>query len=299
MSRLSEVKRGKIKEPDFLIIYGPDGVGKSTFGASAPNAIFLGPESGTSNLDVARYPEIKSYKEFIEGLRDFRNSNHDYRSLVIDSLDWIEPMVWAKTCEEGNVEQIENVGGGFSKGYINALKFWRESIDLMKDIRKARQMNIILIAHAESKTFQDPQTQSAYDRYQMKLHHKAAALFRENVESVLFATYEVFTKKDGQKTRAYGDGARVIFTERRPAFDAKNRCGLPFQLPLSWDEYMKAREAGNPEDPAIIKRNIEEMLSESKDADLKKLVQEALTKAKDDASRLEQIQNRLRVRLAG
>jgi len=103
-------------------------------------------------------------------------------------------------------------------------------------------MNIILIAHAQIKTFADPAQPTGYDRYQLKLNEKAAAVLREAVECVLFATYEttVVKEKGDKKGRGVGDGERVMYTERRPAFDAKNHFDLPFEMPLSWKAYAEA-----------------------------------------------------------
>jgi len=298
MNLLSQVKRGRLKKPILTLVYGPDGVGKSTFGADAPNAIFLGPEKGTASLDVARFPSPTNFKQVMHAIEELNSAEHEYQTLVIDSLDWIEPLVWDQVCNDAGKSNIEEVGGGYGKGYVAANKVWLEMIGKLSRLQETRGMNIILIAHSQVKTFQDPQTQSGYDRYQLKLNEKAGALFREFVDSVLFANYEVFTKKDGGRTRAFGDGARVLFTERRPSFDAKNRLGLPFQIPLSFDEFVKSCEAGQPEDPELIKKNIEELLSQVKDPELKSRVMEAVEKASQDSTKLEKIQNRLRSRLS-
>lgn len=298
MNLLSQVKRGRLKKPILTLIYGTDGVGKSTFGADAPEPIFLGPEKGTAALDVARFPSPTNFKQIIQAIDELTLDSHEYKTLVIDSLDWIEPLVWEQVCSEAGKSNIEEVGGGYGKGYVAANKLWREMITRLSCLQATRGLNIVLIAHSQVKTFQDPQTQAGYDRYQLKLNEKAGALFREFVDSVLFATYEVFTKRDGNRTRAIGDGARVIFTGHRPAFDAKNRLGLPFQIPLLWEEFIKACEVGQPEDPELIKKNIEELLSQVKDPELKSRVLEAMERGSQDSTRLQKIQNRLRSRLS-
>jgi hypothetical protein len=242
-SVLASVTRGKKEKPHYVIIYGVDGVGKSTFGAAAPKSVFLGCESGTDHMDVARFPQPANLGEFYNQLKALAEEKHDFESIVIDSVDWLEPLVWQQVCKEGNCKSIEDYGGGFGKGYVRAVEIWR---GLMGMISKLAELhNVILIGHSEIKAFTDPEQPAAYDRYQLKLNPKAAAVIREAVDCVLFANFEttVVKEKGDRKGRGVGDGARQMYTERRPAFDAKNRFNLPFELPLSFEEYDKAMKA--------------------------------------------------------
>jgi len=228
-----KVNKGRIKRPISCVAYGPDGVGKSTFAAGAPSPIFLGAEGGCYNLDVSRFDQPKNFSDAINNIKELIEEEHSFQTLVIDSLDWLEPMLWKDVCKEHNAENIELVHGGYGKGYTIALDRWHEMIRLIATLQEKRQMHFIAIAHSEIKAFHDPINNSSYDRFQLKLQPKAAALWREKMDAVLFCNYEVFTKTEKGKTKAFGDGARLMFTERRPAFDAKNRYQLPFSLPLS------------------------------------------------------------------
>ncbi len=297
MSLLERATKGKIKKPHLVLIYGVDSVGKSTFGAQAPSPIFLGSEEGTNNLDVTRFPYVGTWAEVNAAISELTNDKHNHKSLVIDSLDWLEPILHRTICERHNAKSIELAAGGYGKGYVEALGEWQQFISSLSKLRDTRGMNIILIAHSEVIKFNDPQMQSEYDRYQLKLYKKAAALFREYVDSVLFANFEIFTKKDSGKTRAFGDGARVLYTERRPGFDAKNRFGLPYQMPLSWEDYDKATQNSKPDDPKYLKECIATMLEGVKDAALKEVVMKTVEDAKNDGKQLEAIKNRLAVRL--
>ena len=196
---LSQIKRGRLKKPVLALIYGPDGVGKSTFGADAPLPIFLGTEKGTANLDVARFPTPQNFQGVLRALDELLHEKHNFQTLIIDSLDWMEPVVWDHVCTETGAPNIESVGGGYGKGYVAANKLWMEMIARLTRLQETKAMNIILVAHSQIRTFQDPQTQAGYDRYQLKLNEKAAAIFREFVDCVLFANFEVFTKKDNGK----------------------------------------------------------------------------------------------------
>jgi hypothetical protein len=148
------------------------------------------------------------------------------------------------------------------------------------------------------KKFEDPSTPQGYERYQLKLqagpNTDAAALWREYVDSVLFANFEVAVTSD-DKRRAFGTGSRVIFTERRPGFDAKNRAGLPFTLPLSWDAYADAVAKGEPEGVETLARQISDLLALVADAAMRSKVETAIKNAGKDAAKLAAVKNRLEI----
>ena len=297
VSFLSQVKKGKIKKPHLVLVYGPDGCGKTTFGASAPNAIIIGPESGSNNLDTSRW-EPKTYAEIMKSIDDLINEQHDYQTLVLDSLDWMEPMVWNAVCEFGKVKSIEQFGGGYGKGYTEAQRYWLDMMQAIKQLRERRNMNVVIIAHSQIKAFNDPAQPAPYDRYMLKLNEKASALWREFVDTVLFATFETFVKEtDGKKTKAFGDGVRVAFTERRPGYDAKNRFGLPSQISFSWSDYVSEVESANPDDPNRLRESILAMAEQIVDEDLKKIVLETVEKTGNDAQKLHVIKNRLAIKM--
>lgn len=296
-SLLSQVKKGRIKQPILCIIYGVDGVGKTTFAAEAPEVIFYGPEKGTANLDVYRYPQDpKTYDDILSALNDLIENPHNFKSLAIDSLDWMESIVWAKVAADNKVKSIEDIG--YAKGYIYALDYWKEIMSKISALRETRGMNIVLIAHSHTKQAKDPQNQTEYDRYQLKLHDKAAAYLRECVDCVLFANYEVNTvqEKGSGKVRAFGDGTRFLYTERRPGFDAKNRFALAPQLPMergkSWEVFYRACTFADITDPKALKQVIEGLIS-NVDADTQAIVKQRVFEAGDDASKLEFILKRL------
>lgn len=293
MSMLKGVTTGKIKKNIFCILYGPDGVGKSTFGADAPNPIFLGTEDGTSNLDVARFPKPESFSDCIQAIRELSTEPHQYKTLVIDSLDWLEPLLWRQICQEdGRAQSIEQVGGGYGKGYTYALEYWDKMIQQLKTLRD--KMHIVCLAHSQIKQFQDPQTSVGYDRYQLKLNDKASAKWREAVEAVLFGNWEVFAKEERGRTKAIGDGRRLIYTERRPAYDAKNRYGLPLTIPLSWDEFYAAVQRGEPDKVEAILFSINTLLESVTDKEKKATILATVEQYKSDAVMLGKILDRVR-----
>lgn len=296
MSILNQVTKGKIQRPLAVLIYAPDGVGKSTFASQAPNPVFLGPELGTANLDVARFPQPKTWGDILKAVDALAKEPHDYKSLVLDSLDWLEPLLFKQICTDYNVKSIELAAGGFGKGYVEAISRWQNLIEHLEALRN-KGMNIVAIAHSEVVNFNDPQTQIPYQRYELKLHKRASPLWREYVDAVLFANFETFAKRDGNNVQAFSDGARVIHTERRPGWDAKNRFGLPLKIDLSWTALTSAIESANPNSLEHLRDKITGLLTCISDEDLRGKVIEALEKAGDNVQQLNVIANRLALRL--
>lgn len=243
-SLLSSVTTGKRQNPIFVVLYGVDGVGKNTFAASAPKPIFISiEEKGSDHLNVARLPHANSMGLLTGQLKALGEEKHDYQTAVIDSLDFIEPMIYNQVCKEGNCETIVDYKGGYGKGFERARELWRRLLEVYIT-PLSRKMNVVMIAHCQIKTFADPAQPTGYDRYQLKINEKSVDIIREVVDCVLFATYDitVVKEKGDKKGRGVGDGERVMYTERRPAFDAKNRFDLPFEMPLKWEDFQTAIE---------------------------------------------------------
>lgn len=296
---LSKITTGRIKKSHLLVIHGPDGVGKSTFAADAPKPIFLGAEDGSNNLNVTRMPLLTDYQMFMRGLAELVNEKHDFQTVVVDTLDWLESLVFLDVCKEHNAKNIEDYAVkalGFAKGYLFALERWKEVMTLLTRLREERSMNVICIAHTTIKKFEDPATPSGYERYQLKLRSSAgadaAALWREYVDNVLFANYLTTTTSEDKK-RGFGDGTRVLYTERRPGWDAKNRLGLPFQLPLSWQDFAEAAVKGEPAGAGTLLEQINGLKAQVKQKELMPKIEANIKIAGTDPAKLAQIKNRL------
>ena len=236
-----------IKAPA-LALYGPAGVGKPSFGAGAPNTVFLQTEDGLGKLSVDAFPMMTSFQDVVDAITVLYTSDHQYQTLVLDSLDHLEPLVWQHLCDHyvgpkgERYSSIEDFGYG--KGFILALDLWRQLLDGLFALRNEKGMAFILIAHSEIKRFESPSTDS-YDRYQIKLHKRASDLIQESVDCVLFADYKTVIEKEDAgfnktKTRGISTGQRYLYTEARPSFVAKNRYGLPAELPLNWQAFSDA-----------------------------------------------------------
>lgn len=256
---LKDVRSGPVENPFKIVLYGLEGVGKSSFAADAPKPIFLDVEGGTEDLNVDRLPPVDSFGEVLEILDELAREKHDYQTLVVDTADWLESMIWKAVCAEAKVESIEDIGYG--KGYTAALDKWRLFLSRLDELRDKRRMNVIILAHSHIRGFRNPAGDD-YERYELKLNNKASSILKEWPSAVLFARYQTFTHTDKNKrTRAVGDGSRVISTEPRPAWDAKNRYGLPEELPLNWAEFERAARGQSPVNTESRGEDIEELIS--------------------------------------
>lgn len=256
MTLLATIQKGRTPKPPRLLVYGTEGIGKSTFAAQAPRPIFVQTEDGLDEIDTDKFPLAESYEEVVASLTALKVEDHPYESVAIDSLDWLERLIWDRVCRDCNVSSIEKADGGYAKGYTHALTYWREIIDLLNDLRAAKNMVVLLLAHTKVEKFEDPES-SPYDRYSPRLHKHASALVCEWCDAVLFATRKVRTQSEdagfGRKrtiAKAIGKdgGERILRAVGGPSCVAKNRYGITEELPLSWTAFMSAlANQPNPE----------------------------------------------------
>jgi hypothetical protein len=291
MSKFQRIK-GKIEAPYFVLVYGVNGVGKTSFAAQAPGVVFVDIEGGTKNVDVERYPQPKTYAEFIEQLNDV-SQDPAVKTVAIDTLDHLELLLQREVCAENKVDSISDIpyGGGYEK----AKDKWVKLIAGFEELAKTK--NVILLGHTEVKQFNDPHHTTPYDRYQVKLDKRAVALIKDRVQAILFAAYDTFLKvdKNTQKAKAFGGSDRVLFTEYRAHHDGKNRFGLPYQVKLDWKEFDEAAKAGNPESIGTLTSVIEGLLTKLADEERRAKATEAFeaAKAENSVTKLVSIKNRL------
>ena len=296
---ISNLTAGKIATTGRILLYGPEGIGKTLWPSKAPSPAYLCSESGTETYDLPRIPTPHTWDDVFDALRSLHDDTHDRKTLVVDTIDWLEPMCWSAVCEKAGKKDIEEFGYG--KGYVAALDEWRRFLSELERLRRDRKMWIVLLAHSWIKPFKNP-TGEDFDRYQLKLHEKASGLIKEWSDAVLFANFETFALKKDPKSkteRAKGSssGARFVNTQRTAAWDAKNRYSLPEKMPLDWDDFAAAVAAGAPEDPATLRVEIAEMVKDA-DPTLAAKVADAVTKAGEDAASLARIKDRLGAKLA-
>jgi hypothetical protein len=234
MSLMQQILRGRQARPRRALVYGVQGVGKSTFGATSQRPIFIPTEDGLAGIDCDQFPLALKSSDVLAALGELYQEAHDYRTVVIDSLDWLERMIWDDVCQEFGARYLEKADGGYGKGYTYTLPRWRKVLDGLDGLRDKRGMAVILIAHAKAEKFQTPEN-TAHDRFAPRLHKLAGALVQEWCDEVFFATYSALT--DPVKVKTAGLLERVIRTSEGPTHVAKNRLAMPPELPLEWAAY--------------------------------------------------------------
>lgn len=239
LASISKTTRNSL--PPRVVVHGDGGVGKSTFAAGAYKPIFLPFEDGLSGLEVDSFPLLRSYQDAVDAIASLASGEHGYGTAVVDSLDWLEPLVWEKVTRDHGKKSIEEIPYG--KGYAEALPLWRSLLDGLNHLRETRGMAVILIAHSQIKRFEAPDSEP-FDRYEIKLHRGANAMVREWGDVIGFAHHETAIKKDSNgfttRARGVGTGRRLLRVAETPACVAKNRYSLPDVIPLSWDALMGA-----------------------------------------------------------
>lgn len=244
-SILTKIKRGGESLPPRVSLAGPEGIGKSTFGASAPSPLFISQEDGLTGLDHVARVNPESFADVIALVDEITANGSEFKTLVIDTVDWLERSIHSFVCKRDDKAGIEDYGYG--KGYKVAEQELVLLLSKLDALRQRQKMGIVLLSHVHIKAFSSPDG-STWDRYEMKGHKGFTGILREWPDACLFAVYEVFkTKEKGEQRERVIGGDRIIHTQWSPGWDAKNRLGLPETLPLSWEDFDAAVQANRPD----------------------------------------------------
>lgn len=245
-----KIVRGRIPCAKKVVIYGPEGIGKSTFAAKFPDAVFIDTEGSTKDMDVARFEKASSWTMLTEQVRYIKMNPTICKTLVIDTADWAEQMCVADLCSRYGKKGIEDFGYG--NGYVYAREEWGRFLNSLEELVDLG-IHVVLTAHAQMRKFEQPDEMGSYDRWEMKLGKKTSSqtspLVKEWADMVLFANYKTWSvamDDKGKKRKAQG-GARVMYTSHHPCWDAKNRYGLPEEVPFDYESIRNIIENGSAE----------------------------------------------------
>ena len=266
-----EIKSTLRNSPIRAVIYGKDGIGKSTMCAGAPDAIFIASEDGLDNIDAKAVEPPTTWTQLIETV-DALAADGRCGTIVIDSLDWAEPLCWEYVCAQGDEKgrKMKNIEAfGYGKGYVAALSEWRVLLSALTRAGRAGK-NVLLIAHAHRKTVRNPSGED-YEQWQIKLNEKAGGLIREWVHIVGFAELDIATvtnKDDGGRTKGIFTGKRILRTQPSAGYEGKTRLTLPAKIPLEWASFAAAVASGRPPTEAELRATLDAKLTQLGDGEV-------------------------------
>lgn len=226
---LETITRGKTFGAPRILLYGMEGIGKSTFAANFPDPVFVQTEDGLGNIDCAKFPLAQSAEEAFKQLDALRSPN-EFQTVVVDSLDWLERLIWDQVAKDAKVDSIEKLGYG--KGYVIALTYWRKILDVLSALH-AQNKIVLLLAHAVAEDYTDPEVANL-KRFTPRLHKTARSLIAEYVDVILLATRQYGAAKGD------ANNPRIVRTEASPYQVAKSRYAIPAELPLDANAVLDA-----------------------------------------------------------
>ncbi len=238
---LSSISKTKRMRAPKIVVAGPGKIGKTTFAASAPNAVGILTEDGADAVDAQAFPLASSLTEVYQAMTTLLKEKHDFQTVFLDSLDWLEPLVQQHVCDVNKWASIE--APGYGKGYIAAAEEWRTLLNGFEALRQQRNMAVILIAHDKIKHFESP-LHDGYDQYVLKLNDRASALVMEWADVIGWANYQITTVESdagygSKEVKARTTGKRILHVEPHPAHMGGNRFGLK-NMPLAWGSFAEA-----------------------------------------------------------
>lgn len=314
MSFLAQVKKGREMKPAAILTHAPHGLGKTHLADMAPNPIFVGEEEN-DEIDSARMPKVKTWEDLEAQLAEIRDGEHDFKTLVIDTVDGLQRVAESKilSMKDGKGKTMATAFGGFGKAYERMqLMFKNLRNDYIIPIRENRGMNIILLCHSSKEKFEDPMTNTSYDMYETALHKKVKPIFEDWVSAIFFINYNRLRAENSDgKEYAEGDSTRIIFTEERPSHVAKNRFEMPPEIQydketgwkdirkyiLAYFKNAKKEEPKKKEETHDLEKQCEELISKLPD-EMAQGFTSKLKKSKGSKDKLEKIISQIETALS-
>ena len=225
------ITSGRVARPQKLVLYGVEGIGKTSLAAQTPEPLFIDTEGGTSHLDVRRLQKPASWEELISLIREVAATPDVCRTLVIDTADWAEQLCIDHICAKYKQPGIESFGYG--KGYTYLAEEFARMLTACDEVILSGE-NVVITAHAKMRKQELPDEQGAFERWELKLSKQTAPLLKEWPDALLFLNFKTLVVTTESNTHKAQGGKRVIYTSHSPVWDAKNRHGMPEELDLSY-----------------------------------------------------------------
>lgn len=291
--------------PFRVLIYGPEKVGKSSWAAHAPKPIFISGDNGLGHIEgIDQFPTPSSYEDVIDAIDTLMNETHEFQTLVIDPLGWIEPLVFGEyirrfpKLSDGTVVHDINDYGYF-KGQAGAVDVWRSLLARLESLQAKRGMNVILVAHSQVKTTANPMG-ADFERYCLQLDggpksERAAGKLCQWPDAILFINFATVVKRVKGKDKGIGTGTRVVYTQPCDAFHAGNRYGLPDQMNLDFAEFYA--HIRDPKGNGAIERLRQQITQLTAGTELESVALDAIERAGENTDKLQLIANRVTLKL--
>lgn len=306
-----QVRKADPTKPMRIVIYGIEGVGKSTLGAYADDAVFISPEGGADHLTnandepVSIIDGVNNWGMMRKKIRELIDEDHKFKTLVLDTADWTEALAHAHILSTSNSsgKSISTVDGGYGAGFRKSAEMHKSLIEDLEILRTKKKMHMVVTAHYHVRDVKDPNATEDYQAFEIKCHELVSALWREWADVVAFAAFNVEVKSDegSKKARATTDHERVVYLTKQPSFQAKNRYGMPHEMPFStgfWKELKKyAYSKSNNSDKAEFDEmvdSIKPLLGKIKDDEIKTEIKQKLSNAGKDIKQLRLVRDEIK-----
>lgn len=229
-----QISKGKKKQAVRVVIYGTEGIGKTTLAAHFPKPLFIDVEQGSYQINVERFDGITTWADVLEAIGYVEQNPDSCKTLVLDTADKAEQMLVEQILKENKAASIETVGGGYGKGYTMLQERFQKELLFSLDRIIAKGINVVICAHSIVRTITLPDA-DPYDHYELKCSKKVSPILKEWADILAFCDYKISVVTDGGKGKAKGSGKRMIHFTHKPTYDAKNRYGLPDDAEMSYD----------------------------------------------------------------
>ncbi len=256
-----KIVSGKISRAKKTVIYGTEGVGKSTLASKFPGVLFLDVEGGTSQMDVRRIEANTTWEDLLSIVTEVYRNPEVCRTLVLDTADAAESLCIRHILQKYNQKSIESFGYG--KGYTYIGEEWAKLMTAFDGLIE-KGINVTVIAHAKQRKIEQPDQIGAYDHWEMKLSKQVAPLLKEWADLLLFCNYKTYLVTTDSNTKKAQGGKRVMYTSHNPVYDAKNRYGLPDEMDLSYDGIAHIfEETSDPKKEQTPQERLAELMEEA------------------------------------
>lgn len=224
-------KREAKFQPPRIVLNAVEGWGKTSCGAYAPKPAILCARDETGyetllgaglvpNVPAVTLDTWDGYMALLDSM--VAQDTIPYKTLVIDAMIGFERLNHEMVCKRDFGNEWGAKGfASYAKGYDMSVNSWLAMLDKLDRIR-AKGVAILMLGHSLVKNHKNPMGED-FDRYISDLHHKAWGCTKKWSDAALFGMFETIVDDKDGVNKGIGGANRVLYTEYRDAYDAKNR----------------------------------------------------------------------------